>query len=147
MKSKSSDKNESIKRRSSILGAQLPGLPKMMTSRDSFSSSGGLGALTSARGGDHNEIRELKLRLARKENELKDAQRQLAEAKLLRAANSSDNAELQKERDDLIMQNEQLQKLLDENNIKNSAMHQAPTIGGKRTQTLIDEYKAKIHKF
>ena len=26
-------------------------------------------------------------------------------------------------------------------------MHQAPTIGGKRTQTLIDEYKAKIHKF
>ena len=37
---------------------------------------------------------------------------------------------------------------MDDNNIKsNSVMHQAPTIGGKRTQTLIDEYKAKIHKF
>jgi len=119
-----------------------------MTSRDSFSSSGGaFGALTSARGGDHNEIRELKLRLARKENELKEAQRQLAENKLGKAANVSDNAELQKERDDLVMQNEQLQKLLDENNIKNTATHQAPSIGGKRTQTLIDEYKAKIHKF
>ena len=67
----------------------------------------------------------------------------------LTSQNSSDvNREIEKERDELILQNETLQKLLDENNIKGqSQMHQAPTTSGKRTQTLIDEYKAKIAKF
>ena len=56
----------------------MPGLPKMLQtnqSRDSISSAGGF-ALSGRLGGgaDLQELRELKLRLARKENELKHCQ-------------------------------------------------------------------------
>ena len=39
--------------------------------------------------------------------------------------------------------------MLGENNITSSkiSINQVPATGGKRTQTLIDEYKAKITKF
>ena len=80
VKTKSAEKNESYQRRTSILGAAMPGLPKMLQtaqSRDSFSSSfGRMG------GGDLKEVRELKLRLARKENELKEVTKTLNEYKL-----------------------------------------------------------------
>ena len=45
------------------------------------------------------------------------------------------------------MKNEALNELLQKNNINMpSAITQAPTTGGKRTQTLIDEYKMKAAK-
>ena len=65
----------------------------MMTSRDSFSSSGGMG-LPSARGGDHNELRELKLRLARKENELREVTRTLNDYKQGKVTSKQDSDEL-----------------------------------------------------
>lgn len=45
------------------------------------------------------------------------------------------------------MKNEALNELLSKNNITTpSNMVQAPSSGGKRTQTLIDEYKNKATK-
>ena len=78
VKNKSAEKTEQQSRRTSILGAQMPGLPKMLQtggSRDSLSSAGGFGLSGRLGGGaDVQELRELKLRLARKENELKHCQ-------------------------------------------------------------------------
>ena len=85
IKAKSQEKSEQQTRRTSILGAQMPGLPKILNtekSRDSISSQEPL--LSSRLGGggaDMKEVRELKLRLAKKEAELKDANRQLGELK------------------------------------------------------------------
>lgn len=56
------------------------------------------------------EVRELRLRLAKKEAELKDAHRQLGELKQGRQSKHSENEELQRERDALIIQNETLLK-------------------------------------
>ena len=54
---------------------------------------------------------------------------------------------MQNERDQLIMKNEALNELLSKNNIQMpSDIKQAPAMGGKRTQTLIDEYKMKAAK-
>lgn len=85
VRNKSAEKNEQQARRTSILGATLPGLPKMLQtggSRDSLSSAGGFGLSSRLGGGaDMQEMRELKLKLARKENELKHCQQALAESK------------------------------------------------------------------
>ena len=152
IKAKSMEKSEQQTRRTSILGAQVPGLPKILNageSRDSISSQGPL--LSSRLGGgvDMKEVRELKLRLAKKEAELKDANRQLGELRQGRQSKHSENEELQRERDALVIQNEALMSQLEANNVKapSATAQTAPTIGGKRTQTLIDEYKAKIAKF
>ncbi len=60
---------------------------------------------------------------------------------------ASNFEEMQNERDQMIMKNEALNELLSKNNIATpSSIVQAPTIGGKRTQTLIDEYKSKAAK-
>ena len=64
-----------------------------------------------------------------------------------KSSNASDMSQLQKERDDLVLKNEQLNELLSKNNLQvPSNMSQEKTSGGKRTQTLIDEYKTKMQK-
>ena len=64
-----------------------------------------------------------------------------------KSSNASDMSQLQKERDDLVLKNEQLNELLSKNNLQvPSNMSQEKTSSGKRTQTLIDEYKTKMQK-
>ena len=104
VQTKSAEKTEQQTRRTSILGAQMPGLPKILNtekSRDSISSSGPL--LSSRLGADLGEVRELRLRLAKKEAELKDANRQLGELRQGKQSKSSENDQLQRERDALII--------------------------------------------
>lgn len=63
-------------------------------------------------------------------------------------ANKADQSNLQNERDELVLKLEQMNDLIQKNNISMpSVITQAPSIGGKRTQTLIDEYKNKVAKF
>ena len=63
------------------------------------------------------------------------------------ASKSAETDELQNERDQLIMKNEALTDLLSKNNINMPpATSQEKVQGGKRTQTLIDEYKHKAAK-
>ena len=74
-----------------------------------------------------------------------DAELELLKKKGVSESSSFD--ELQTERDQLIMKNEALNELLGKNNITlPSNIVQAPSTGGKRTQTLIDEYKNKAQK-
>ena len=95
----------------------------------------------------NSELRELKLKLARKEKEAKDLKDELSEIKKTGAVKAGNFDEMQNERDQLIMKNEALNELLSKNNITTpSNMVQAPSSGGKRTQTLIDEYKNKAAK-
>ena len=64
-----------------------------------------------------------------------------------KSSNASDMSQLQKERDDLVLKNEQLNELLSKNNLQvPSNMSQEKTSSGKRTQALIDEYKTKMQK-
>lgn len=95
----------------------------------------------------NSELRELKLKLARKEKEAKELKEELSEIKKTGQVKAGETDEMQNERDQLIMKNEALNELLSKNNITTpSNMVQAPTSGGKRTQTLIDEYKNKATK-
>lgn len=98
--------------------------------------------------GSANETRELKIKLARKEKELREALSAIGDARNKTASNSANQSALQDERDDLVLKLEQMSELLQKNNISMPTQSaQAALINGKRTQTLIDEYKAKITKF
>ena len=72
----------------------------------------------------------------------------LEDLKSRNMSSNQDYSQLQNERDELILKQEQMNELLSKNNIQMpSQIQQAPSHGGKRTQTLIDEYKAKLAKF
>lgn len=124
-----------LQRRSSVLNAAgIQGLVQ--------SNGGGMGG-----GGSSKDHRELKLQLARKEKELKEMAAQLEQLKKNGTAQNGQYDDIQNERDQLIMKNEALSELLAKNNITQpSDIKQAPSTGGKRTQTLIDEYKMKATK-
>ena len=95
----------------------------------------------------NSELRDLKLKLARKEKENKELKEEMERLKKEGVASSGNFLEIQNERDQLIMKNEALNELISKNNIAMpNNLGQAPTTGGKRTQTLIDEYKAKAAK-
>ena len=95
----------------------------------------------------NSEVRELKLKLVRTQQENKALREELEQLKKTGAAKASNADEVQNERDQLVMKIEALQEQLTKNNIAMpSNITQAATSGGKRTQTLIDEYKAKAAK-
>ena len=80
------------------------------------------------------ELRDLKLKLARKENEFKELKAQLEEIKKNGVTKEADSEEIQNERDQLIMKNEALQELLTKNNIMMpSNTTKGHESGGKRT--------------
>ena len=80
------------------------------------------------------ELRDLKLKLARKENEFKELKAQLEEIKKNGVTKEADSEEIQNERDQLIMKNEALQELLTKNNITMpSNTTKGHESGGKRT--------------
>lgn len=84
----------------------MPGLPKMLQgnhSRDSFSSQGQMLSSRLGGGADLQEVRELKLRLAKKENELREVNKTLAELKLGKQHRNHENDELARERDALVI--------------------------------------------
>lgn len=115
------------------------------------SSIVGLQGVKSAGAGDagisNTELRELKLKLARKENENKELRQELESLKKNGAAKASNFDDIQNERDQLVMKIEALNEVISKNHISiPSNIAQAPASGGKRTQTLIDEYKAKAAK-
>ena len=95
----------------------------------------------------NSEVRELKLKLVRTQQENKALREELEQLKKTGVAKAANADEVQNERDQLVMKIEALQEQLTKNNIAMpSNITQAATSGGKRTQTLIDEYKAKAAK-
>lgn len=58
------------------------------------------------------EIRELKIRLAKKEKELKEALERLNDLKSKDAVSTADHSQLQNERDELVLKLEQLNEHL-----------------------------------
>ena len=64
-----------------------------------------------------SELRELKLKLARKEKEAKELREELELVKKNGVASAQDSESIQNERDQLIMKNEALNELLSKNNI------------------------------
>lgn len=116
-----------------------------------LNSAGVLGLSQSMSGGDAgistSELREIKLKLALKEKENKELKEEMAEIKKNGARKASNFDEIQNERDQMVMKIEALNELLSKNNIQMpSNITQAPSTGGKRSQTLIDEYKLKAEK-
>lgn len=97
--------------------------------------------------GGSGELREIKLKLIQVEKENKALKQQMEEVKKNGASKVSGLNDIQNERDQLILKNEELQSLLQKNNIQTpSTTAMAPTMNNKRTQSLIDEYKAKALK-
>jgi predicted nucleic acid-binding Zn-ribbon protein len=71
----------------------------------------------SAAGASTQEMKKMELLVKQKEREIKQLKQEIQDMNSNKRTSASDMSDLQKERDDLVLKNEQLTELLSKNNL------------------------------